>query len=253
MAEENGHKGLDLSKGRPDGRKFDQLRTFKITRNVNKWAEGSVLVESGDTKVLVTASVEKGVPRFLQDTGKGWITAEYDMLPRSTDKRNSRSREKGGASGRSQEIQRLLGRAVRAAFDHEHFGEITVKIDADVIQADGGTRTASINGAFIAVYDALQKAIEKKYIEKMPTFKIVAAISVGLSGGNGLLDLNYIEDSNIDVDMNIVQDEFKNLIEIQGTAERQNFTRPQFNQLLDLAEKGIAEIHDYLRSMITPK
>lgn len=236
---------------RPDGRAMDEMRPLKITRNVNKWAEGSTMSEQGDTKVLVTATVEPGVPNFLRDSGKGWITAEYDMLPRSTDRRNNRSREKGGgASGRSQEIQRLIGRAIRAAFDHEHFGEITVKVDADVIQADGGTRCASINGAFIAVYDALKKSVENGVIDHMPDFKVVSAISVGLFDGQARLDLNYQEDSHADVDMNFIMDEDSNLIEVQGTAEKKNFNREQLNQLLDLAEKGLKEIHAYLHSMM---
>jgi ribonuclease PH len=233
---------------RPDGRQLDQLRPISISRNYLKWPEGSVLIAQGNTKVIVTASVEEGVPRFLKDSGKGWITSEYDMLPRATDRRTNRSRDKGGIPGRTQEIQRLIGRAIRAGFDHEHLGEITIKIDADVIQADGGTRCASITGAFVAVYDALQKAVSMRLLPKMPAFKPVAAISVGIIKGSNCLDLCYEEDSNADVDMNIIMDDTGNLIEIQGTAERQNFSRTQLNQLLDLGQKGITEILAYLKS-----
>jgi ribonuclease PH len=239
-----------LPNTRVDGRKPDELRPLKITRNYLLWPEGSVLIEQGNTKIIITASVEAGVPRFLKDTGKGWITSEYDMLPRATDKRTNRSREKGGIPGRSQEIQRLIGRAIRAGFDHEHLGEITVKIDADVIQADGGTRCASITGSFVAVYDALQKAVELKLISKMPDFKPVAAISVGLIKDQYLLDLCYQEDSNADVDMNIIMDDSFNLVEIQGTAEGKNFTRTQLNQLIDLGEKGIREIIQFQKQLL---
>lgn len=235
---------------RVDGRAFNQLRPLNITRNYLKWPEGSVLISQGNTKVIVTATVEEGVPRFLKDTGKGWITSEYDMLPRATSTRSSRSREKGGIPGRTQEIQRLIGRAIRAGFDHENFGEITIKIDADVIQADGGTRCASVTGAFIAVYDALKKAVELKMIPNMPVFKQVAAISVGFVKGNLCLDLCYEEDSQADVDLNIIMDNELKLIEVQGTAEHNNFTRYQLNQMLDLGEKGIKDIFTYTKQFI---
>lgn len=235
---------------RINNRAFDELRPIEITRNYLKWPEGSVLITQGNTKVIVTASVENNVPRFLKDSGKGWITAQYGMLPRSTDSRMRRDRRRGYTPGRTMEIQRLIGRSVRAAFDIEHLGEITVKIDADVIQADGGTRCASITGAFIACYDAFQKAIELKYIKKFPAFKIVSAISVGFNSGVPMLDLNYTEDSTADVDMNIVMDADNNFIEIQGTAEGHNFSREEMNSLIDLAEKGNIQIQEIIRKML---
>lgn len=235
---------------RQDGRALDEIRPLLITRNYLKWPEGSVLVQQGDTKIIVTASIEESVPRFLRDTGKGWITSEYDMLPRATNTRRNRDRKRS-ISGRSTEIQRIIGRAIRGAFNADVIGEITVKIDCDVIQADGGTRCASITGAFVAVYDALQKAIELKYIDKMPPYKIISAISVGIVGDTPMLDLYYEEDSKAEVDMNVVMDEDLKLVEIQGTAEGKNFSREQLNALLDLAEKGnkqiIAQIKDLLQ------
>ena len=234
---------------RADGRANDQLRPIKITRNFLMWPEGSVLIEQGNTKVIVTASLEPGVPRFLKDSGKGWITAEYDMLPRATDRRNTRDRGKN-VSGRSQEIQRLIGRAIRAAYDHEKLGEITINIDADVIQADGGTRCASITGAFVAVNDALKKAVNEKIIPQMPPFKIVCAISVGIISGIPMLDLCYTEDSKAEVDMNIIMDDAGNLVEVQGTAERKNFSRDDLNKLLNLGEKGIKDLIAQIKTMI---
>ena len=234
---------------RLDGRKMDEIRPLKITRNYLKWPEGSVLIEQGDTKIIVTASIEENVPRFLKDSGKGWITSEYDLLPRATNTRRNRDRKRT-ISGRSHEIQRLIGRAMRAAFDFEHLGEITVKVDADVIQADGGTRCASITGGFVAVYDALQKAIEMEFIQDMPAFKVIAAISVGIVNKQFLLDLFYEEDSQADVDMNIVMDEEMNLVEIQGTAEGRTFNREELKQLLDLAEKGIKDEITYIKNML---
>ena len=233
---------------RINDRTYDELRPITIQRNYLKWPEGSVLISQGNTKVIVTASVEDNVPRFLRDTGKGWITAEYAMLPRATDRRMNRDRRRGYTPGRTMEIQRLIGRSIRAAFDIEHLGEISVKIDADVIQADGGTRCASITGAFIACYDAFQKAVEMKLIEKMPAFKIVSAISVGFIEGIPMLDLNYKEDSSADVDMNIVMEEGNNFIEIQGTAEGHNYNRTELNQMLDLAEKGLQSIHALVKA-----
>jgi ribonuclease PH len=223
---------------RNNDRAYDALRPLKITRNYLKWPEGSVLIEQGFTKVIVTASIEEGVPRFLKDTGKGWITAQYGMLPRSTDRRMRRDRRRGYTPGRSQEIQRLIGRGIRAAFDIENLGEVTVKIDCDVIQADGGTRCASITGAFVACYDAFQKVIQEGILENMPKFKVISAISVGYINDIPMLDLNYDEDSNAGVDMNIIIDEAGNFIEIQGTAEGKNFSRKELQKLLDLAEKG---------------
>lgn len=233
---------------RINNRGFDELRPINITRNYLKWPEGSVLITQGYTKVIVTASVEPNVPRFLKDSGKGWITAEYGMLPRSTDSRMNRDRRRGYTPGRTMEIQRLIGRSIRAAFDLENLGEVTVKIDADVIQADGGTRCASITGAFIATYDAFKKAVELGYISNLPKFKIVSAISVGIINHIAMLDLNYQEDSQAEVDMNIVMDNENNFIEVQGTAEKENFNRKQMNDLLDIAEKGINEIQSLIKS-----
>ena len=240
---------------REDGRAFDEIRPLKITRNYLKWPEGSVLVEIGETKVIVTASIEDSVPRFLKDTGKSWITAEYDMLPRATDRRRNRDRNRT-IPGRSMEIQRLIGRSIRAAFDIDNLGgEITIKIDADVIQADGGTRCASIVGAFVATYDGLQKAVEKRNLLKMPSFNIISAISVGIvKGSNGIpipmLDLPFIEDSQAEVDMNIISSDDGKFIEVQGTAEGRNFSRDELNQLLDLAIKGNSEIILYIKKIM---
>ena len=234
---------------REDGRKFDEIRPLKITRNYLKWPEGSVLVEIGETKVIVTASVEDSVPRFLKNSGKGWITAEYDMLPRATDRRRNRDRTRR-IPGRSMEIQRLIGRSIRAAFDIDVIGEISIKIDADVIQADGGTRCASIVGAFVAAYDGLQKAVENGIVLKMPSFSIISAISVGIVKGIPMLDLPFKEDSQAEVDMNIISSEDGKFIEVQGTAEGKNFTRDELNQLLDLAEKGNSEIILYIKKIL---
>ena len=234
---------------REDGRAYDEIRPLKITRNYLKWPEGSVLVEIGETKVIVTASVEDSVPRFLKNSGKGWITAEYDMLPRATDRRRNRDRTRR-IPGRSMEIQRLIGRSIRAAFDIDAIGEISIKIDADVIQADGGTRCASIVGAFVAAYDGLKKAVENGIILKMPSFSIISAISVGIVKDIPMLDLPYIEDSQAEVDMNIISSEDGKFVEVQGTAEGKNFTRDELNQLLDLAEKGNSEIILYIKKIL---
>lgn len=235
---------------RKNNRASDEMRPVEITRNYLKWPEGSVLIQQGETKVIVTASVEDGVPRFLKDSGKGWITAEYGMLPRSTDRRMRRDRTQSRTPGRTMEIQRLIGRALRAAFDIENLGEITIKLDADVIQADGGTRCASITGAFVATFDALTKAVELGYISKLPEYKIISAISVGIIKGTPMLDLNYDEDSNADVDMNIIMDEQNNFVEIQGTAEGKNFNRDEMNQLLDLATKGNHQLKDKIKGIL---
>jgi len=234
---------------REDGRAYDEMRPLKITRNYLKWPEGSVLVEVGETKVIITASVEDSVPRFLKDSGRGWITAEYDMIPRATDRRRNRDRTRK-IPGRSMEIQRLIGRSIRAAFDIDNMGEISVKIDADVIQADGGTRCASITGAFVATYDAIKKGVEDGIILKMPAFNVISAISVGIIDGVPMLDLPYNEDSQAEVDMNIISSEDGKFIEIQGTAEGKNFTRDELNQLLDLAIKGNTEIIEYIKKIL---
>ena len=234
---------------RINGNNLNEIRPFKITRKYLKWPEGSVLVEAGETKVIVTASVEQGVPRFLRDSGKGWITSEYDMLPRATDRRRNRDRTRR-IPGRSMEIQRLIGRSIRAAFDIDKLGEITIKIDADVIQADGGTRCASITGAFVAVYDALQVALKKHMIMRFPEYSIVTAVSVGIVDNVPMLDLCYTEDSNALVDMNVVMDKDGLLVEVQGTGEGKNFSRDELNQLLDLAEKGNRDLADYITSLL---
>lgn len=227
---------------RPSGRELDQLRDIKITRQFTKHAEGSVLVECGNTKVICTASVEQSVPRFLKGKGQGWVTAEYGMLPRSTHSRMSREAARGKQSGRTQEIQRLIGRALRASVDMKKLGENTINIDCDVIQADGGTRTASITGACVALADALTYLKEKGAIKENPLKHMIAAISVGIYKDSPVLDLDYDEDSSAETDMNVVMTENGQFIEIQGTAEGETFSREESNQLLDLAEKGIYEL-----------
>ena len=222
---------------RSDGRAPDQLREVKITLDFIKHAEGSCLIEFGDTKVICTASVEERVPPFLKGTGQGWITAEYSMLPRATAQRTIREAAKGKLTGRTQEIQRLIGRSLRSAVDLTALGEITVWIDCDVIQADGGTRTASITGAFVALYRALER------VDKLNAVKsFIAAVSVGIVDGQFLLDLNYEEDSMAEVDMNVVMNDQGLFVEVQGTAEGEPFSREALNRLLDLGEKGIKEL-----------
>lgn len=227
---------------RPSGRAADALRPVVINRHFTKHAEGSVLIEFGDTKVICTASIEDKVPGFLKGKGKGWLTAEYGMLPRSTNTRMDREAAKGKQSGRTQEIQRLIGRSLRAAFDLEAFGERTLHLDCDVIQADGGTRTAAITGAMVAAYDAFSKLSERGVIERIPVKHFVAAISVGVFQGVPVLDLDYLEDSGCDTDMNVVMTEAGHFIEVQGTAEGVAFDRATLNKLLDLAHDGIAEL-----------
>lgn len=225
---------------RLENRGADQLRKIKVTQNYTKYAEGSCLIEFGDTRVVCTASVEENVPPFLRNSGTGWVTAEYGMLPRSCDTRLSR--EKAAGSGRTFEIQRLIGRALRSVVDMKKLGERTVKIDCDVIQADGGTRTAAITGGFIALGDALLKIKKNGLIKIIPLSDYVAAISVGILNGEPLLDLSYVEDSKADMDMNIVMVGRGNFVEIQGTAEGKTFSKKEVDQLLVLAEKGIKEL-----------
>jgi ribonuclease PH len=227
---------------RIDGREFNELRPIKITRNFNKFAEGSVLIEMGETKVICTASIEDKVPPFQKGTGKGWITSEYGMLPRATEVRNPREVTKGRPSGRTMEIQRLIGRSLRAVVDLEALGERTIWIDCDVIQADGGTRTASITGSFIALADALNKLVEKGELQKIPLKSFVAAVSVGIVEGNKLLDLSFQEDANALVDMNVVMTDRGEIVEIQGTGEGGPFSRENLEELLDLAAFGIDKI-----------
>jgi len=227
---------------RPSGRKNGQLRSVTITRHYTKHAEGSVLVAFGDTKVLCTATIEDGVPRFLKGSQQGWLTAEYGMLPRSTGSRMSREAARGKQSGRTQEIQRLIGRSLRAAVDLKLLGERTITIDCDVIQADGGTRTASITGACVALVDALSHLLDKKDIKLDPLKCLIASVSVGLYKGQPVLDLDYLEDSAADTDMNVVMTQNKGFIEIQGTAEGESFDHQQRDAMLGLAEEGIQEL-----------
>lgn len=225
---------------RPGGRAPDALRQVRLTRHYTKHAEGAVLVEFGDTKVICTASIEDKVPGFLRGKGQGWLTAEYGMLPRSTHSRMDREAAKGKQSGRTQEIQRLIGRSLRAAFALDAFGERTLHLDCDVIQADGGTRTAAITGAMVAAYDAFAKLVERQLIPAVPVRHFVAAISVGVHNGVPVLDLEYTEDSTCDTDMNVVMTEGGHFIEVQGTAEGAAFDRRTMDQMLDLAQQGIA-------------
>jgi ribonuclease PH len=229
-----------LHENRPSGRAADALRPVRLTRHYTRHAEGSVLVEFGDTRVLCTASLENKVPGFLKGQGKGWLTAEYGMLPRSTHTRMDREAAKGKQSGRTQEIQRLIGRSLRAAFDLEAFGERTLHLDCDVIQADGGTRTAAITGAMVAAHDAFSTLVADKLIAAIPLRHFVAAISVGVYRGMPVLDLDYPEDSDCDTDMNVVMTEAGHFVEVQGTAEGAAFERATMDRLLDLAQQGIA-------------
>jgi len=227
---------------RLDGRKLWSLRPVEITRHYIKHAEGSVLIEMGDTKVICSASVEERVPGFLRNTGKGWITAEYGMLPRSTHTRSSRESSTGRASGRTFEIQRLIGRSLRSVVDLTAFGERTIWIDCDVIQADGGTRTASITGAYVAMVDAFRKMVRDRQIETVPTQDSVAAVSVGKVAGQIVLDLNYEEDSKAEVDMNVVMTGRGGFVEVQGTAEAAVFSKQEMDALIRVADKGIREL-----------
>jgi len=233
-----------MATARNDGRKADQLRPLKITRNYTEFAEGSVLIEIGKTKVICNASVENRVPGFLRDTGKGWITAEYSMLPRATGTRGRREASAGKVGGRTMEIQRLIGRSLRAIADLESLGERSIWVDCDVIQADGGTRTASITGAYVALYDALRWMQKEKMIpkDKWPLTGHIAAISVGIVDGQPLLDLNYPEDSAADVDMNLVMTDKGRFVEIQGSGEESTFSKAQLNKLLTLGSKGIEDL-----------
>ena len=227
---------------RPSQRQPDQLRSIRMTRHYTKHAEGSVLIECGDTKVICTASVEERVPPHKKGSGEGWVTAEYGMLPRSTGERMAREAAKGKQSGRTQEIQRLIGRSLRSVVDLKKLGERTVQVDCDVIQADGGTRTASITGAFVALHDAVSGLINKGLIKENPLRDFVAAISVGVYNGVPVLDLDYVEDSACDTDMNVVMTGSGNFVEVQGTAEGHAFSRSEMDAMLDLAQNGIAQL-----------
>ena len=227
---------------RPSGRAIDQLRPIVITRNYTRHAEGSVLIEFGDTRVICTASIEDKVPGFLKGKGQGWLTAEYGMLQRSTHRRMDREAARGKQSGRTQEIQRLIGRSLRAAFDLHAFGERTLHLDCDVIQADGGTRTAAITGAMVAAHDAFSSLLSSCAITALPVRHFVAAVSVGVYRGVPVLDLDYPEDSDCDTDMNVVMNDQGHFIEVQGTAEGAAFDRAGMDRLLDLAQAGIADL-----------
>jgi ribonuclease PH len=232
---------------RPSGRAPDQLRNIRITRRYTRHAEGSVLIEFGDTRVLCTATVEERVPPFLKGKGQGWITAEYGMLPRSTHERMQREAARGKQGGRTLEIQRLIGRALRSAVDLTRLGERSVTLDCDVLQADGGTRTASITGGCVALADALAALQKRNLIAQSPLRGLVASVSVGLYGGAPLLDLDYAEDSNADTDMNVVMNDAFEFIEIQGTAERGSFTGEQMNAMTTLARHGIEQLIEQQR------
>jgi len=229
---------------RPSQRQANQLRDIRITRSYTKHAEGSVLIECGDTKVICTASVEERVPPHKKGSGEGWVTAEYGMLPRSTGSRMPREAAKGKQSGRTQEIQRLIGRSLRVVVDLAKLGERTITLDCDVIQADGGTRTASITGAFVALHDAVTALMQRGAIQDNPLKDFVAAISVGIYAGAPVLDLDYVEDSACDTDMNVVMLGSGHFVEVQGTAEGHPFSREEMDNLLELASAGIAQLVD---------
>jgi ribonuclease PH len=233
---------MNASSTRQDQRPHDQLREVRIARHYTKHAEGSVLVEFGDTKVICTASIAERVPEFLRNSGQGWLTAEYGMLPRATHTRSDREAARGKQTGRTQEIQRLIGRALRAAFDLSRLGARTLHIDCDVIQADGGTRTASITGAFVAAHDAIGTLLAAGKLAEAPLLDYVAAVSVGIVDGVPMLDLDYSEDSRCDTDMNVVMTGSGGIVEIQGTAEGEPFSRHELDRLLDLAQNGIAQL-----------
>jgi ribonuclease PH len=236
---------------RPSGRAPDELRPITITRHYTKHAEGSVLIEFGDTKVLCNATVEEKVPGFLRGQGQGWVTAEYGMLPRSTGSRMGREAARGKQGGRTMEIQRLIGRSLRAAVDLEELGENTITIDCDVIQADGGTRTASITGAFVALVDAIRYMQDKGIIEADPLLGHVASVSVGIYKETPIMDLDYAEDSNCETDMNIVMNDQGGYIEIQGTAEGTSFSPQELQAMLDLGKQAIDQLIEHQRESLT--
>lgn len=235
---------------REDNRGLNQLREVKITPNYIIHPEGSVLIEFGNTKVICNASIQDGVPHFLRNSGKGWITGEYSMLPRATETRNVREANKGKLSGRTMEIQRLIGRALRACIDLDSIGEKTIVLDCDVIQADGGTRTASITGAYTALAIAIKRLLAQGKLKENPLKGNIAAISVGVVEGKTMLDLKYTEDSTAEVDMNVIMNDKLELIEVQGTGEEATFTRSQLNAMLDFAEKGIKELIEMQNKVI---
>ena len=235
---------------RPSGRQADELRQIKITRNFTCHAEGSVLIACGNTQVLCTASVESRVPPFLRGTGEGWVTAEYGMLPRSTGSRMRREASSGKQGGRTMEIQRLIGRSLRAVVDRAALGEHTITLDCDVLQADGGTRTAAITGAYVALVDACRWLLTNNKIQKNPVHGQIAAVSVGIFGNTAVLDLDYPEDSSAETDMNVVMNEAGGFIEVQGTAEGHAFRREELDELLNLAASGISELMQHQRDAL---
>ncbi len=236
---------------RPNNRELNQVRPVKITRHYTKYAEGSVLIEFGETKVLCNATVEETVPRFLKGQQQGWVTAEYGMLPRATHSRTQREAAKGKQGGRTMEIQRLIARSLRAIVDLKALGERTITIDCDVIQADGGTRTASITGACVALHDAINKLMADGVLKTNPLKGLVAAISVGIVNNNAVCDLEYVEDSNAETDMNVVMVDDGRLVEVQGTAEGEPFTHMELLQLLDLAHQGIEQLIEAQRKALS--
>nr|Q9AES0.1 RecName: Full=Ribonuclease PH; Short=RNase PH; AltName: Full=tRNA nucleotidyltransferase [Mannheimia haemolytica]AAK29744.1 ribonuclease PH-like protein [Mannheimia haemolytica] len=235
---------------RPNNRANNQVREIKITRNYTRYAEGSVLIEFGETKVLCNATVEESVPRFLKGQQQGWVTAEYGMLPRATHSRTQREAAKGKQGGRTMEIQRLIARSLRAVVDLKALGERTVTVDCDVIQADGGTRTASITGACVALYDAMNKLVANGTLKTNPMKGLVAAISVGIVAGEAVCDLEYLEDSNAETDMNVVMVQDGRLVEVQGTAEGEPFSHQELLTLLDLAKQGISQLVEAQRKAL---
>ncbi|BFH61028.1 MULTISPECIES: ribonuclease PH [Paenibacillus] len=237
---------------RSNGRSSDQLRPMNLSVNVNKYAEGSVFIEMGDTKVLCMATVEEKVPPFLKGQGKGWVTAEYSMLPRATQSRNQRESARGKLSGRTMEIQRLIGRALRSVVDLRALGERTITLDCDVIQADGGTRTTSITGSFVALAIAVNKIAEQHKLPVFPITDYLASVSVGVVNGEPVLDLNYEEDSSAKVDMNLVMTGSGTFVELQGTGEESPFSRQELNQLLELGEKGILQLIEKQKEVLGP-
>jgi len=235
---------------RPSGRAPDELRSIRLTRSFTKHAEGSVLVEFGDTRVICTASVDSGVPSFLRGSGQGWVTAEYGMLPRSTGSRMGREAARGKQGGRTMEIQRLIGRSLRAVLDLKVLGENTITVDCDVIQADGGTRTASITGGYVALADAIDHMLRKGMIKKSPLRGQLASVSVGIHEGHAVLDLDYAEDCKAETDMNVVMNEGGDFIEVQGTAEGHPFSMDELTTMLDYARRGIAELIEHQRAVL---
>lgn len=236
---------------RSDGRKLDQLRNISIVSDVQVFAEGSVIVETGHTRVLCAVSIEDGVPRFLQGAGRGWLTAEYNMLPRATLTRNSREGRDRLPRGRTHEIQRMIGRSLRAAVDMGSIGERTLTVDCDVLQADGGTRTAAVTGAYVALYQALLGLVKKKDFSDLPIRCAVAATSVGIVDDHVMLDLSYEEDHRASSDFNVVMTDSGDIVEVQGTAENGSFSRPDFDRVLDVAELGIAQIYKAQQRVIS--